>query len=101
MGARFKENFRNNYEETGCPLCLDQLDTQAHCVQCPIIKENIKIKGDYSEIFSEEISKDISKTLLEITKFRENINLSPAGGPSASDDAAIRCRTNVHLIELE
>ena len=24
--ARFKENFRNNYDETGCLLCLDQLD---------------------------------------------------------------------------
>ena len=61
--ARFKENFRNNYDEIGCPLCLDQPDTQAHCVQCPIIKENIKIQGEYSDIFSEKISKEISKTL--------------------------------------
>ena len=98
--ARFKENFKNNYVEMGCPMCLGQPDTQAHCVQCPIIKENINIKGDYSEIFSEEISKEIAKTLLEITNFRENKNLSPAGGPSASKDAAIGCRTNVHLIDL-
>ena len=98
--ARFKENFKNNYVESGCPLCHDQPDTQAHCVQCPIVKENVNIKGDYSEIFSEEISKEIAQTLLEISKFRENKTLSPVGGPSASDDAAIRCRANVHLIEL-
>ena len=58
------------------------------------------MKGNYSEIFSEEISKEITQTLLEITKFRENLNLSPEEGPSASDDAASRCSTNVHLFEL-
>ena len=97
--ARFKENFKNMYEEKGCPFCLIQPDTQSHCVQCPIIKESINIKGDYSDIFSEDIPKEISQTLLDITKFRENI-LSPVGGPSASDDAANRCRDNMHLFEL-
>ena len=81
-------------------MCSDQPDTQAHCVQRPIIRENIIIKGDYSEIFSDDISKEISQTLLEITNFREHQSLSPAGGPSASDDAASRSITNVQLLDL-
>ena len=35
--AKFKENFKNNYDRIECPLCLDKPDTQAHCMQCPII----------------------------------------------------------------
>ena len=98
--AKFKENFKNNYDRIECPLCLDKPDSQAHCVQCPIIRENINIRGDYNEIFSEEISKEITQTLLEITTFREHQSLSPAGGPSASDDAASRSITNVQLLDL-
>ena len=98
--AKFKENFKNNYDGIECPLCSDQPDTQAHCVQCPIIRENIIIKGDYSEIFSDDISKEISQTLLEITNFREHQSSSPAGGPSASDYAASGNISNVHLLDL-
>ena len=52
-----------------------------------IFYENIKIKGNYEEIFSDEISPEISRTLLEIMEFREtkSKNLSPNGGPGASD----------------
>ena len=44
--AKFRENFKNNYEVRTCHLCLVQPDTQAHCVQCPVVKENIHIRGD-------------------------------------------------------
>ena len=71
--AKFKENFKNSYVGIACPLCLVQPDTQAHCVQCPVIKDIITVKGNYSHIFSDDISSDISKSLLEITTFRENI----------------------------
>ena len=98
--AKFKENFKNNNAEIVCPLCSEHPNTQAYSVQCPIIRENVNIKGNYSEIFSEEISKEITQTLLEITKFRENLKLSPEGGPSASEDAASRCSIDVHLFEL-
>ena len=91
--ANFKENFKNNYNGLECPLCLVHPDTQAYCVQCPIIKENIEICGEYKDIFTEEISKEISQTLQKITEFRENRKLSPDGGPSASNDAASRCNS--------
>ena len=85
--AKFKENYKNNYEVNTCPLCLVQPDTQAHCVQCPVVKENVNIKGDYQEIFTNKISSEISETLFNITDFREAMakKLSPAGGPGAPD----------------
>ena len=82
------------YNVMSCPLCLLQPDTQSHSVQCNIIKENINISGNYNEIFTEEISKEISESLLKISQFRENKmeNLSPVGGPGASlFDAADKC----------
>ena len=71
--AKFKENFKNSYVGIACPLCLVQPDTQAHCVQCPEIKDNVTVKGTYSDIFSDDISSDISKSLLKITEYRENM----------------------------
>ena len=70
--AKFKENYSNNNDGIACPLCLVQPDTQAHCVQCPVIKDNVNIQGVYSDIFDEDIPSDISKTLLRITEFRED-----------------------------
>ena len=98
--ANFKENFKNSYNEIECPLCFVHPDTQAQCVQCPVVKENVEIRGEYQEIFSEKVSKEIAQTLLEVTQYRENIKLSPNGGPSASNDAASRCSSNLHLFEL-
>ena len=43
--ARFKENFQNSHTGIACPLCLVQPDTQAHCVQCSTIKDNVNIQG--------------------------------------------------------
>ena len=71
--AKFKENFKNGYVANACPLCLVQPDTQAHSLQCHVLKTKLDIKGTYSDIFCEDIPQDISKTLLEISKFRENL----------------------------
>jgi hypothetical protein len=71
--AKFKENFKNSYVGIACPLCLVQPDTQAHCVQCPVMKTRLTIEGTFSDIFSEDIPQDISKTLLKISELRENL----------------------------
>ena len=96
----FKENFKNSYDGIGCPLCLLQPDTQSHSVQCPVIKENIDVRGKYSDIFTEKISKDITQTLLKISQFRESMKLSTNGGPSASNDAANRCSYTLHMFDI-
>ena len=73
--AKFKENFQNSHTGIACPLCQVLPDTQAHCVQCPVIKDNVNIQGVYSDIFNEDVPSDISKTLLKIAEFRENSGL--------------------------
>ena len=49
------------------------------------MKQHVNINGQYNEIFTEKISEEISDTLLKITTLRENMKLSPEGGPSALD----------------
>jgi hypothetical protein len=71
--ANFKENFRNSYASIACLLCEVQPDTQAHSVQCPVMKTKAIVVGTYSDIFAEDIPQDISKTLMEIFDIRENL----------------------------
>ena len=39
---------------------------------CSMIKENIEVKGNYENIFSDQIKPELAQSLLEIEKFREN-----------------------------
>ena len=71
--AKFKENFGDTYEDKSCPVCKVHLDTQAHSVQCEKVKEEIKIEGNYTDIFKENVPSNISKTLLRISKLREDL----------------------------
>ena len=98
--ANFKLNFKNNNDGIACPLCLVQPDSQSHCVQCLVVRENIDIRGEYEEIFTEYISKEISQTLMEIMKFRENMKMSPNGGPSAVHHLMLRTDASLMCICL-
>ena len=69
--AKYKENMKNSYSSIACPVCLVQPDTQVHSTQCPKVITKVKIQGDYKDIFTNDIPSDISKTLLKISKFRE------------------------------
>ena len=71
--AKFKENMKNSYLSSACPLCFVQPDTQQHSVECVVVKTNIQIEGDYKDIFSENIPSNISKTLLKISEFRKDL----------------------------
>ena len=66
-----RDNFGDRYEHKGCPLCTVQLDTQVHSVQCERVKDEISIEGRYSDIFRGKVPSNISKTLLTISKLRE------------------------------
>ena len=71
--AQFKENFGEKYMNKTCPLCSLHLDTQVHAMQCEIVKSQITIEGKYSDIFKQKIPTNISRTLLKISKLRENV----------------------------
>ena len=68
--ANYSENFRGYSGHTPCPLCLSHLDSQAMCMTCPTIKENISVRGKYGDIFSNEVTRELVKSLQEIEKFR-------------------------------
>jgi len=42
-----------------------------HSIKCTVIKSKITIKGNYDDIFQENISCDISRTLKKISEIRE------------------------------
>ena len=71
--ANFKENFGKKFQNKGCSICFVHLDTQSHATQCAAVKEMISVEGDYRKIFLEKIPSDISRTLLKISKLRENL----------------------------
>ena len=54
-----------------CPFCEVQPDTQQHSVKCNVVKSKINVKGNYSDIFLDNIPLEIVRTLMEITKLRE------------------------------
>ena len=68
--ADYKENFRGNSGHTPCTLCFSHLDTQSMCMTCPTIQENVSVEGNYEQIFSNNITKELVKSLEDIEKFR-------------------------------
>ena len=71
--AKFKENMKTGYQSTPCPFCLVQPDNQIHSVQCSVVSTKVKIEGNYNDIFKENIPSNISKTLMNISKLREDV----------------------------
>lgn len=78
--SEFKENFKGKYNTFECVLCSLTNDTQEHSFSCPEVTSRIKIDGKYKDIFEKNISKSLSKTLLEIRKLREKYFV-PSMGP--------------------
>ena len=39
--------------------------------QCPVVKTNVEVKGNFKDIFKENIPKEVVVTLINISKFRE------------------------------
>ena len=71
--AKFGENFRGNRNSILCPLCKTHLDGQKMCFEnCPVVKKNITISGNYNPIFNTSgIPSDIVQTLVRIENLRE------------------------------
>ena len=69
--AKFQENFRGSSGHIPCPLCHMHMDTQSMSFQCPKVKSEIKVKGQYEDIFAEEIPSELIETVENIVKYRE------------------------------
>ena len=74
--ANFRDNFKGRYQSLACPFCCVHLDTQVHSVQqCEQVKKMVNIDGNYSDIFWGKIQNNISRTLFNISKLREDLIL--------------------------
>jgi hypothetical protein len=74
--ALFKMNYSNGYTNTACPCCQDGPDSQEHSFQCSVIQQKVNVVGEYGDIFNDDVSKDISGTILGIMNYREEISLT-------------------------
>ena len=69
--AQFQDNYRGQNRHQPWPLCFMHVDSQKMAFQCPIIKDNVKMGGHYSEIFKDDIPMNLVKTITNIVKYRE------------------------------
>ena len=69
--AKYRDNYKGQRGQAPCPLCNLHLDVQNLCFQCPRVRENVKLKGKYDQLFGNRISKELGKTVLQISKYRE------------------------------
>ena len=69
--ANFSENFCGLAGPQLCPLCKKHFDGQNLCWQCPLVKENVKLEGEYNNIFQNKPNSKLVKTLVNINIFRD------------------------------
>ena len=84
--ALFKMNYSNGYTNTACPCCQDGPDSQEHSFQCSVIQQKVNVVGEYNDIFNDDVSKDITDTILMIMNTEKKV---------VSHDEALVHQTNV------
>ena len=68
--ADYSENYRGKTAPQPCPICGINIDSQSMCLECPTIKDNVKIERTYSHIFSDRVESKLANTLVKIDEFR-------------------------------
>ena len=71
--AKFGQNYRGGKEKIVCPLCESHLDNQELSYICPVIRNEFKISGSSSDIYSEEIHKNTVETIEKIVEIRKSM----------------------------
>ena len=70
--APFSKNFKGQGPLLPCPLCGLHFDTQSMSFQCSKVREKVKISENYENIFKATITKNLAKTIMEITKLKQD-----------------------------
>ena len=70
-----RNNFRNKYASTACPLCAADVDSQKHLIECAVIKTYYSTTMKYEDIFSDDdnILLHAALELGKITKIRNEL----------------------------
>ena len=71
--APFGDNFKGGRESVCCPLCKENVDSQSHSFNCKVLKEEIEIKCDLSEIYTDTISLETAETVTKIIETRKTL----------------------------
>ena len=69
--SNYGQNYSSNGRPTICPLCHSHTDSQKWSYQCSMIKQNVTIESNYSDIFSDKVKRNTVNTVLRIEKFRK------------------------------
>ena len=71
--AQFSENYKeNNQIVKPCQICKMHMDSQAHSIVCVETMRHVKHRGNYEEIFTNNISSETANMLQEILEYRKN-----------------------------
>ena len=70
-----RNNFRNHYKCSSCPLCGIHQDTQEHLFDCIMIKKHYQLTTEYSDIFSSDCDclRDVAVNLERIIDIRNKL----------------------------
>ena len=68
---QFHGNFSGGGPTNLCPLCGSHSDLQNLSFKCPTVLGEIQIEENYENLFGNNISLEMAKTLEHITKLRE------------------------------
>ena len=71
--AHFKNNLKSSWESLLCPLCLDHVDDQSLAFECPKLKTKISQKVKYTNIFNENIEKELVENIKKIISVRDEV----------------------------
>ena len=77
--AEFGKNYKAGAAFVCCPLyskegdLLMELDNQAHSFQCNSIKKEIEIKGEPSDVYMANITKEMAQTITTIVNIRKKL----------------------------
>ena len=69
--ADFMANFKNSTNETSCPKCMTHEDSQEESFCCKEIFKHEENHIKYEELFQEEISAELAKTITTILNARK------------------------------
>ena len=69
--ATFGENYRGGRSQVICPLCELHLDNQEMSYECPIVRSEITINGNISDIYREDMKLETVETITKISELRK------------------------------
>ena len=71
--ASFGENFRGNSENAFCSLCQTHLDNQSSIFQCEVMRKEMEMNCNISDIYCSQVKLEPIKKITEIEEKRENL----------------------------